>query len=762
MRKDVTTSFDEALRLHQAGRSAEAEPIYRRIIAAEPAHADALHLLGVVLLQQGDAAGAVDLIERAVDALPSYAEAYNNRGIALQALGAFDRAGDSFLRSLALEPANAEALNNYGVLCLRQRFRAIARAMLEKAVMLAPGFAQAQNNLGKALEATDALPEAVHAYRRAAELAPDHAEAWNNLGNLLQLIGRPDQAAACYLNGLARAPHYVSMYGNLGAALQSLGQLDQAIGVYHRGLAIDPAQVAAHVNLANVRHVGGDPAGSEASARLALALDPAIAEAHNNLGNALRDQGRLEEAIASYERAIQRKPSLAEAHNNIGAVTASLGEHEAAIAHYRRALATKPDYVSAHTNLVQATLYDARVTCDDIYNEVRRFEAVHALPRYGRARRPANSRDPDRRLRIGYLSANLRSHVVSLSLEPLFRAHDRAAFELACYAQVARPDAASAVFRQHSRIWRSIVALSDEQVADQIAADGIDILVSVAGWFDGNRPLICAYRPAPVQVTLFDAATSGIAAMDYWLTDGFLHPEHTRDRFTERLERVDHLITYPPPLDAPPVAQPSSTMTGQVTFGSCNNPAKITAATIALWARVLAGVSGAILVFKYLNWFANERLRGRIVGQFAQHGIGAERLVFETGARERAQHFARVSSFDVSLDTHPFTGCTTTFESLCMGVPVVTLAGDRLVSRLSGSLLTTLGLDDLIANDGDDFVRRAVAIAGNIERRRMLRDSLRQRIMASPLCDAAAYAQSVGAAYRRMWRRWCAERPARS
>ncbi|MBM3571539.1 MAG: hypothetical protein FJX52_04125, partial [Alphaproteobacteria bacterium] len=351
---------------------------------------------------------------------------------------------------------------------------------------------------------------------------------------------------------------------------------------------------------------------------------------------------------------------------------------------------------------------------------------------------------------------NFRSHAVGLSLEPLLRGHDRSQFDLACYAQLPSPDAASDLFRQYAQLWRPIAGLSDEEVARQIAVDDVDILVSVAGWFDGNRPLICAFKPAPVQVTIFDGASSGISAIDYWLTDGFLHPGEAQDRFVETLVRVPHLIVYPPLRDLPPIGPVPSSEAAGIVFGSCNNPAKLTDSTIALWARVLRAVAGSRLRLKYLNWFDNPRLRRRIAARFLVHGVGEQQLAFISGDQARPEHFRQIDRFDVALDSFPFNGCTTTFEALCMGVPVVTLAGERYVSRMSGSLLETLGLRDLIATSPDDFVARAVAVAHDSAYRRRLRESLRSAIAASRLCDASAFARSVEDAYRQMWRDWCA------
>jgi predicted O-linked N-acetylglucosamine transferase (SPINDLY family) len=653
-------------------------------------------------------------------------------GLAHFQAGRHERAQAIWRQVLAFDPDQPDALKLLGVVEHALDRPAAAVPLLARALDRAPGDAETAFALGTALEAVGRQPAAVTALARALALAPGHAGAHANLADLLRQAGQGAGqggavALAHFRCAVGLAPDSALYQHKCAAALQAAGDLDGAISHYAQ----------------------------------AVALDPADADARYNLGTALNlPTGRLDDAAAALSAALALRPDRVEAHNNLGSVRQSLGLIGDALASYRRALDLDPAGVMARINLVFTGLFDPALTPRALAGEIAAFARRHA-PAVAR-RRFANPRDPERRLRIGYLSANLRRSSTGLNLEPLYAHHDHERFEIVSYAQGAIADDMTARFRAWSDVWRPIAGLSDAAVADLIRGDGIDVLVSVAGWFDGNRPLVCAGRAAPVQVSYYDAASSGLAAMDYWLSDGFLHPAGTVDPHTEELVRVPHLLAYGVPEGTPAVGPVPSQGpagpgfgSGRVRFGSCNNPAKIGRAVIGVWGRILAAVPGSVMVLKYLNWYGNAGVRGRYERAFGDVGIGPDRLEFDVAGGDRGRHLGFVTGIDVGLDPWPFNGCTTTFEALWMGVPVVTLAGERYVSRMSGSLLHTLGLGDLIARDEDGYVGTAVSLAGDVGRRAALRGELRGRLRGSLICAGPAYAGSLEAAYRGLWRRWC-------
>jgi len=310
-------------------------------------------------------------------------------------------------------------------------------------------------------------------------------------------------------------------------------------------------------------------------------------------------------------------------------------------------------------------------------------------------------------------------------------------------------------FRDCADHWRPTVNKTDARIADMIRADDIDVLVSVAGHFDNNRPLVCAHRPAPVQVSFHDGATSGLAEMDYWLTDGFLHPPGTQEIFTEELFHLPVFYQWPPIAEAPPVGPLPAEKADFVTFASFNNPAKLNDDVIGLWAEILQSVPGSRLMLKFKNIYSQPSLCDRVSAKFKAHGIDAERIEMVSSLDTITEHLGHYAKVDIALDPFPFNGATTTYQTLWMGVPVISLAGETFISRAAGSILHHAGLDELIAETPEDYVAAARDLAADIPRLIELRAGLRDKVASSPLCAAPAYARNVEAAFREMWRWWC-------
>ena len=403
-------------------------------------------------------------------------------------------------------------------------------------------------------------------------------------------------------------------------------------------------------------------------------------------------------------------------------------------------------------------LYVPGLSPEELFAEHLQFSESHARGSPRPTEDLTNDPTPDRRLRVGYLSSDFLNHPVGRTILPLISSHDRTRFEVFCYAEVRRPDAMTERFRSCVDHWHTTVGKSDAEVAGMVRADGIDVLVCVAGRFDSNRPLVCAHRAAPVQVSYGDGATSGLEEMDYFLTDDFLHPPDTKEMFTEELYRLpvfNQLLL--PEMEAPPVATLPAEQAGFITFGSFNNPAKINEEVIRLWAEVLKSVPGSRLLFKYrkVYWYDQSSLRDSVPERFAACGIGQDRIMFAALSDTFTEHLGRYGEVDIALDPFPFNGSTTTFEALWMGVPVISLAGETFMSRLAGSILHHAGLGDLAVDTPEAYVACARNLAGDPARLKTLRSTLRERVATSPLCDAPTYARSVETAYRDMWQEWC-------
>ncbi len=587
--------------------------------------------------------------------------------------------------------------------------------------------------------------------RRA--LAAQH----NQFGKTVCDRGQVRDGAAHFEQAIALDDEYTDAYNNLGNALSVLGQMGKAIGCYRRALELQPDNAMVHNNLGNTLARIGQAEEAVAHYRSALALRPDNAQMHNNLGNTLATLGRAREAIVHYERAIAIRSDYAEVHGNLANALAACGRANEAFERFEQALALTPDNDATYSNLLLVLNGSTRFDEAAVFAAHRRYaERFETLLMASRPKH-ANDRTPDRPLRIGYVSSDLRMHSVAWFIEPVLANHDRERFEVYAYHGHEVEDEVSGRLRSHVTQWRRLVGLSDEEVASGIQEDRIDILVDLNGHTAMNRLLVFARKPAPVQVTwLGYPNTTGLAAMDYRLTDRFADPEGMTERYhTETLLRLPESFScYRPPDAAPEVGTLPGGERGAVTFGSFNNRSKIGPEVIALWARVLHGVPGSRLMLKGKG-YDDESVQEALLEAFRAHGIGEERLRLFGGYDTHAEHLRRYHEIDIALDPFPYNGTTTTCDALWMGVPVVTLAGTTHVARVGVSLLNHLGLTEWIANSAREYVEIAARWATDVQRLAPLRRELRVRMASSPLTDALTFTRHLESAYRSMWQHWC-------
>jgi predicted O-linked N-acetylglucosamine transferase (SPINDLY family) len=757
-------SIDQALRSavghHQAGRLAEAEQLYRQILAARPDHADTLHLLGVLAGQAGYADQAIALIERAIVLNPNVAEYHASlAGPCLQA-GKRPRGIAGLRRAIALRPDHAEAHNNLGIILQEEGRHEEAIAACTQAVRLQPGRAEFHNNLGSMFRDADRFEEAVAAYGRALALWPEYALACHNLGVTLKQAGRLEEAIAAYRRALALRPDHAEGWNNLGLALAAAGQPDEAVASYSRALGLRPELAEAHSNLGNALCARGRLEEAFAAASRAVALQPGLAGAHNNLGQVLCAQGRLDEASAAYQRAIALEPAQAGYHNNLGFVLKLQGRLDEALGCFHKAVALQPDFVAAASNAVYLLHFHPGYDAAMILAEHRRWEAQFAAPLARFIVPHTNEPVPDRRLRIGYVSPHLRNHVVGRFLTTLLEQHDHRQFEVFCYDNGMRRDALTRRIQGAADVCRDVAGWTDDLLARQIREDRIDVLVDLALHLAGNRLLVFARKPAPVQVTYLGyCGTTGLTAMDYRLTDPYLDPPSgsgdqpaaSSSSSEEPVALPETYWCYRPAAETPPVSALPALQTGRITFGSLNNFCKVTAPTLEAWSRLLGALPSAHLVLHAHPGSHRDRAQEFL----ARRGVAPERLRF-VGLVPTEEYFRLYEQVDVALDPFPYGGGTTTCDALWMGVPVVSLAGRTAVGRGGLSILSNVGLPELVAQDIDDYVKIAVDLASDLKRLSAARGALRQRMESSPLMDAPRFARGVEGVYRSLWHRWCA------
>jgi predicted O-linked N-acetylglucosamine transferase (SPINDLY family) len=741
-----------AVRLHQAGQTAEAERLYEQILAIDPNHVDSLHNLGLIAHQSGRGEMALGLISKAIALNDRHPNCHNTLGIVLARADRTQEAVAHYQKALLLHPEFVEAHVNLGITLQTQGKFDEATEHYQRALALRPGYAKAHHNLGLLFQAQGKLDEAAKQFREALAHDSWNPGAHNNLGLVFQAQGKLDEAVTQFERALSLKRDYIEAYLNLGTALRGQGKLGAAVAQYQQALETAPESAEVHKYLGDALIEQGKLDEAVVQYQRAIVIRPDYADAHNNLGNAHRICGKLEAAICEYHLALSFQPEEAATLNNLGIALRDQGRLDEALIQFEHALAVKPDLAAAFDNLLFCHMYEQRLSPAELAVLHCQWDA-----RYGRAMRRNSyrtERREGRRIKIGYVSGDFRQHSVAWFFEPLLRAHDRQAMEIFCYAEVKSEDEVTQRLKALSEHWRITVGLSDDLVASQIAEDGIDILVDLGGHTAGNRLGVFARKPAPVQVTwLGYPCTTGLSAIDYRLVDSITDPaDDALPVASEKLVRLQTpFVCYGPPLDAPPPERPASFDGGPVTFGSFNNPAKLSDATIATWAKLLERLPQARLLLKG-RAFADAGTRSLYQARFDDHGIAADRITLLGSVTDAAQHLALYRELDVALDPFPYNGVTTTCEALWMGVPVVTLRGARHSGRVGASLLTSLGLEELIACDVEAYVTIAAEIASARARLTHLRETLRPRMAASLLCDAGRFARNIEAVFIDIWR----------
>jgi len=596
--------------------------------------------------------------------------------------------------------------------------KAEAEALCQAILARSPEDARALHLLGAIRFAGGRAEEAIGLVTRAVAAKPDYAEAEFNLGAMLAANGQTAEAADHYRRAAALRPEHVEAQGRLAATLMNLRRYAESEEAYRRVLALQPEHVAAHSDLAALALIRGDLDAAECRGRRAVALAPRDSTAALRLGRALDESG----------------------------------QHGEAIRQYRRAIELDPQDVAVRRNLIRTMLYASELSDADRKAEHLSFAVAMATRVEQKLPPPANDRDPERRLRVGWLSSDLYQHPVGRNLEPLFAARDTTQFEFICYAEVENADEMTDWFRKRADAWRSTIGSSDAEVAAQIRADAIDVMIYVGGRFDNNRPQVAAWRPAPVQVSLFDAATSGLADMDYFIANRFMVPRSASEYFSERPLCLPNFYLHRPIAGGPEVGPLPQISAGHVTFACFNNPLKIGKPVLALWRRILERLPEARLFLKFQRKYASERLRARVVEAL---GPAAQRVEFDPVQRVFGDHLSLYNETDIALDPFPFTGSTTTFEALWMGVPVVSLAGSTFMGRWTASMLHAVKLEELIAHSADEYVGIAARLARDPARLSALRAGLRERVLHSSICDEQRTVRYFERALRAVWQRWC-------
>ena len=552
---------------------------------------------------------------------------------------------------------------------------------------------------------------------------PENGEAMFFIGLVFHMEKQSEIGLPWMLRGVAKLPGASQLHYNLGKVYSDLQRYPEAIAAYRRALQINPKNI----------------------------------EAQCNVGGMLEQSGEYSQAIAAYRKAIGINPSHPEAHNNLGLILRQLGKFEEAMESFKRAIQAQPAGLSFMQNLISTMNYMPHMECGEIFNAHQKFGQQLELASKPFAARPIGISETEhaRRLRIGYVSPDFKQHAVAHFIEPVLANHQKDGFEIFCYSNNPIVDATTRHLQSLVPHWRDITGMTDQEAAQKIRDDGIDILVDLAGYTNLNRLMIFTLKPAPVQATWIGYPnTTGLSRMDYRITDTLSDPIGQTDSLhTEKLARLpDCFSCFAPPKESPEVGALPARNNGEIMFGSFNNLTKINDHVIATWARILVRMPGSRLTLKYKS-LKTDSMQELVYAEFAKHGVTRDRLVFLSQTDSKMEHMSQYNCIDIGLDPFPYNGTTTTCDALWMGVPVITLAGRSHVGRVGVSQLTNIGLPELIGHNEDDYVDIAVALANDLPRLAALRSGLRERLRASPLMDAPRFTRNLEAAYREMFKR---------
>lgn len=762
-----------------------AEKLCRQLLQMAHDHFDALHLLGSMLLQSQRLADAKDVLGRALSVQPNSAAILTKLGIVCTHLKLASEARDHLDAALHVDPQQIEAYVGRGALHESLGDPAAAAIDFQRAVELRPDFVLAHFLLGNSLALCHRLEDAVASYGRALALAPGFTDALHARGNALRDLGRLEDAAHSYGAAVQLDPnHYASLSSladlqvDLGQVSAALANLDKVIALkpdnenalllrarlryerselelsyadFARLVKLNPAHAKAYEGIGNIHHRLNRLGMALANYEQSLALDATRGSAHLGRSAALRAMAQLEAALEAAHKAMELNPAQAEVYTNLANIRIDMRQLGPATEHFRRACELNPDFANARSSLLFTLNFQSTVSPQEVLVESRIWEDHHARPVYGEQYQHIRREIAGRRLRIGYVSADIRQHAVAAFMAPIIEHHDRSTVELFCYYCHPGRDETTDLLAPRFEHWVESAALSDAELAQRIHADGIDVLVDLAGHTAGNRLLTFARRPAPVQITYLGyPGTTGLSAMDYRITDAQADPPSADAHYAETLLRLPHsLWCYQASAAMPEVGELPALANGHLTLGSFNNFNKLDARSIELWARLLREVPGTRLVVATVP---EGPARLALLESFEALGVQASRIDVLPWLDKQA-FWKALERVDVSLDPVTVNGATTTCESLWMGAPVLTRVGARFLERAGLSILTSAGLSEFACESDDACVQRVRDLSVDLPKLAALRAGLRQQLSRTSVFDGATFTRSLEALFCEAWRR---------
>ena len=653
---------------------------------------------------------------------------------------------------LATNPLEPKALHFLGLIAFQTGQNDVAEKLVSQSIKLQSNDSEAHFNLGNIYQVQKRYVEAEQSFQQALKYDPNNSNIYAAIGAIYAIRESWEQVIECYKNAVSLKPKNAKFLLNLADAYRQINNLAEAEKLYHQAIKLNPTFLEAYFNLGYLyqeQHLGDHAITTYLAA---IELNPKLVAAWMNIALIYTERGQLTEALESINKSIAIDPNGVDALVALGNIKKDQGFMVEALAAYRHALSLQNGNSKIGGDYLFVMHYDSSITPLEIYEETLAWGMRHADPIAHLEHH--NDRNPARRLRIGYVSGDFRQHAVIYYLEPVLQSHDKSQVEIFCYANQARSDDVTTRLKSYADHWRDIFRLSDKAAADLIQKDKIDILIDLSGHTAGNRLLVFAYKPAPIQATWIGYFnTTGVKAIDYIITDCFLLPPGEEDMYVEKPLRLPNSIVYKVH-DLPITVNALPALTNSyVTFGCFNNLSKITPEVIELWAQILRKIPSAKLYLKNKS-FGDVATCDLYRAQFTALGVVADRLRF-SGISPLPEYLEAYNDVDLCLDPFPYNGATTTRDSLWMGVPMVALKGDRLAGRSAESMLSVVGLEEFIAATKEEYIEKAIAFANNIPRLVEVRNTLRQTLIAAPLTNPRLFTRGLEQAFRDIWKQWC-------
>ncbi len=737
--------------LFHQGDYLHAETLARDLMARFPQHSIAWKALGVILQHQGQLEEALKISQQALALSPADAENFYNLGNIFKDLDQLEQAESHYRQAIALKPTDADIYNNLAIALHEQKRFAEAVSELQTAVQLNPSHAQAFLNLSISLKALERFEEAKQACLQAIEIQADYVDAHNMLGAILTDLHDLAGSENSYRRAMAINPDYIEARDNLGMTLKKLGRLKEAERCHRYVIQLKPDYIEAYNNLGIVLRELGRVQESEYYHRQAIDIKPDYAEVYINLGVTLQAVHRIEEAEACYRQALTLKADAVEAHVNLGNALKDQGRFEEAEQSYLTALAIKPTLTTAVANLLYIHTYTPRHSATALLQEAKRYGEL-AAQKVRQKFTHWHCEPSPQRVRVGLVSGDLREHVVSHFLENFLPYLDSSRIELIAYSNHAKMDDVSERLKPYFSDWKEIYPLGDEAAAALIHADGVHILMDLAGHTAHNRLSLFAWKPAPVQVSWLGYwATTGLAEMDFILVDEVGVPTQNQWHFTEKVRYLPETrLCFSAPKAEVAVSILPALSTGYITFGCFQNLSKVTDAVLKVWSEILARLPTARFRFQSKQ-LGDKKVAEAFFARLVDCGMDVARVKLHP-SDSRKVYLQAHAQVDIILDTFPFTGGTTTCEALWMGVPTLTLAGETLVARQGASLLSAAGLSEWVVENEQDYIKQAVDFATDLDYLARLRSHLREQVLASPLFDGQRFAKNFENTLWQLWR----------